>query len=206
MGAGMGTNITISIGGLADVQVMLQLAQVTIDRDWPLLWKGWMRPTPTPRLNIPIVDREFTLEDSLRAAFANSGRNAYATAWAGYNNEPRYARMKAKAGGGSRILIWEGSKNPMSSAFFAGDPDHEEWVRGKEMGYGATGRKGAIAARLSEGGFFQPWDKTSATPARPIGRINGAVALAVAKGMQRILNGRLDRASYARARSSAAVQ
>jgi phage gpG-like protein len=193
-------NLKIGIAGAKLLPKTLQLMDKTIREDWTLLWNGFIRPTPVPGLSTVVVDRRFTLEGSTEDAFENSGVNAYAGAWTAYGSEPRYAKMKEKRGGGSKVLVWTGSKNPLRSAFRAGDSDHTEVVRGKSMLWGAKGRKGGIAARLAEGGFYQAWDKTSATPARPIIRITEQTAFEVARGMQRILRGRLGREGFRRAR------
>ena len=193
-------NIQIEIPGLKNVSKMLQLADVTISKDWALVWKGFIRPTPCPGISANVVDPRFTLEDSTQEAFDNSGANVYAGAWAGYGAEPKYSKMKSKAGGGTSILVWQGSADPLRDAFRKGKGDHIEGVSGLSMFWGAKGRKGGIAARLSQGGFYQPWDKTSNTPARPVIRLNESAALEVARGMQRVLRGRLGRAGFAAAR------
>lgn len=195
-------NIKIEIPGLKNVSNLLQMVDVTISNDWALVWKGFIRPTPCPGLSTAIVDPRFTLEDSTQEAFDNSGANVYAGAWAGYGAEPRYAKMKAKRGGGTSILVWQGSQDPLRNAFIKGQAGHVEGVNGRTMFWGARGRKGGIAARLSEGGFYQPWDKTSNTPARPVIRLTEATALEVARGMQRVLRGRLGRSGFAAARRS----
>lgn len=193
-------NIQITIPGLKNVSNLLQIADVTISNDWALVWKGFIRPTPCPGIAANVVDPRFTLEDSTAEAFDNSGVNAYAGSWAGYGAEPRYSKMKAKRGGGTSILVWQGSKDPLRDAFRKGQGDHVEGVNGRSMFWGARGRKGGIAARLSAGGFYQPWDKTSNTPARPVIRLTEATALEVARGMQRVLRGRLGRQGFAAAR------
>ena len=193
-------NIQITIPGLKNVSNLLQIADVTISNDWALVWKGFIRPTPCPGIAANVVDPRFTLEDSTQEAFDNSGSNAYAGPWAGYGAEPRYSKMKAKAGGGTSILVWQGSQDPLRDAFKKGQRDHVEGVSGRSMFWGAKGRKGGIAARLSEGGFYQPWDKTANTPARPVIRLTEATALEVARGMQRVLRGRLGREGFAAAR------
>jgi hypothetical protein len=175
---------------------------VTLQRDWQLLWTGFIRPTPTPGLSTTVVDRRYTLEVSTEQAFDNSGSNVYAGPWEGYGSEPRYAAVKAKAGGGTSVLVWQGSKNPLRRAFLPGHPDHVEEVAGKRMVWGARGDKGAIAARLAVGGFYQPWDKTTSTPARPVIRLTEQAATEVARGMQRILRGRLGRDGFRAARRS----
>ncbi len=193
-------NLKIGIAGAKSLPKALQLIDKTIREDWKLVWAGFIRPTPVPGLSVVVVDRQFTLEGSTEDAFENSGANAYAGTWTAYGSEPRYAKMKERRGGGSKVLVWQGSKNPLRSAFRAKDADHTEVVRVKSMLWGAKGRKGAIAARLAEGGFWQPWDKTSATPARPIIRLTEQTAFEVARGMQRILRGRLGREGFRKAR------
>jgi len=193
-------NIQITIPGLKNVSNLLQIADVTISNDWALVWKGFIRPTPCPGIGASVVDPRFTLENSTQEAFDNSGSNAYAGAWAGYGAEPKYSKMKSKAGGGTSILVWQGSADPLRDAFRKGQAGHVEGVSGRSMFWGARGRKGGIAARLSQGGFYQPWDKTSNTPARPVIRLTEATALEVARGMQRVLRGRLGRAGFAAAR------
>ena len=195
-------NIQITIPGLKNVSNLLQMVDVTISNDWALVWEGFIRPTPCPGLSTAIVDPRFTLEDSTQEAFDNSGVNIYAGAWAGYGAEPKYSKMKAKRGGGTSILVWQGSQDPLRNAFIKGQAGHVEGVNGRTMFWGARGRKGGIAARLSEGGFYQPWDKTSNTPARPVIRLTEATALEVARGMQRVLRGRLGRSGFAAARRS----
>lgn len=193
-------NISIKIPGAAALPRLLQLVDVTIKEDWELLWKGFIRRTPVPGMSTVVVERKWTLEGSTKDAFDNSGKNAYAEAWPGYDNEPKYAYVKQKLGGGTGILVWEKSKNPLRKAFMSGHPDHVEEVAEKRMIWGAKGKKGAIAARLSEGGFFQPWDKTTNIPARPIVRLSEDAGKEVARGMQRILRGRLGREGFRAAR------
>ena len=194
------TNVQIRIAGSKSLPLVLQLVDKTIRSDWELLWRGFIRPTPVPGMSTVVLERRFTLEGSTEDAFENSGANAYSGTWTAYGSEPRYARVKEKVGGGTKVLVWQGSKNPLRSAFKERDPDHFEVVRGKSMLWGAKGRKGAIAARLAEGGFYQPWDKTTATPARPIIRVTEQTAFEIARGMQRILRGRLGREGFRKAR------
>lgn len=194
------SNIKIKIPGSKTLPLMLQVMDQTIRSDWNLLWKGFIRQTPVPGLSVNVVDKRFTIEGSTEDAFDNSGANAYAGTWSAYGSEPRYAKMKERQGGGTSVLVWKGSKNPLRGAFRLGHPDHVEAVRGRGMIWGAKGEKGAIAARLAEGGFYQPWDKTTATPARPIIRVTEQMGLEVARGMQRILRGRLGREGFRAAR------
>ena len=194
-------NVQIKIAGLKTLPKVLQLMDKTIREDWSLLWTGFIRPTTVPGLSVTVMEQRFTLEGSTEDAFNNSGANAYADTWSAYGSEPKYAAHKQKRGGGSQVLVWSGSKNPLRSAFRAGDSDHTEEVRGKTMRWGARGKKGKIAVKLAEGGFWQPWDKTSSTPARPIIRLTDKTAFEVARGMQRILRGRLGREGFRSARS-----
>ncbi len=193
-------NVQIKISGSKSLPLVLQLIDKTIREDWQLLWQGFIRPTRVPGMSTNVLEKRFTLEGSTADAFENSGANAYSGTWTAYGSEPRYARIKEKVGGGTKVLVWQGSKNPLRNAFTLKDADHFEIVRGKSMLWGAKGRKGDIAARLAEGGFWQPWDKTSATPKRPIIRITDQTAFEVARGIQRILRGRLGREGFRRAR------
>ena len=196
----MTPNLRIKIGGLKAVSTTLQLIDRSIVEDWTMLWRGFIRPTKAPGMVGLVIRREYTLEGSTEMAFDHSGRNAYFGEWPGYEGEERYARVKAKYGGGTSILVWQGAKNPLRKAFTLGHPDHQEFVRGKSMRWGAKGEKGGIAARLAEGGFYQPWDRITVNKQRKIVRLNEAVALQVIKGMQTILRGRLGREGFRAAR------
>ncbi len=193
-------NLQVRIGGLQQVSATLQLLDVAMRDDWELLWKGWIRPTKAPGMAGLVIREQYTLEGSTESAFDHSGRNAFFGGWSEYQNEPRYARAKERHGGGTSVLVWQGSKNPLRKAFLRGHSDHLELVRGQSMVWGAKGEKGAIAQRLAQGGFYQPWDKTSNTPPRPVIRLNEKAALEVLRGMQTILRGRLGREGFKAAR------
>lgn len=196
----------VHIDGLTGVSDMLQLADVTIKEDWNLVWKGFIRQTPIPKSTQNVMDREYTLEGSTQDAFDASGKNAYSEPWDGYGNEPKYAAMKARKTGSLSVLVWVGSKNPLRAAFLKGHKDHVESVRNATMKWGVKGVKGEIAKRLAQGGFWQPWDKTRNTPARPAIRATEATAINVCKGMQRVLLARLGSDAYRAARASAPRQ
>lgn len=193
-------NLHVSIAGLQQVSTTLQLLDVSIRDDWELLWKGWIRATKAPGMPGVVIREQYTLEGSTQFAFDHSGRNAFFGGWSEYQTEPRYARAKERHGGGTSVLVWQGSKNPLRRAFLRGHSDHLELVRGQSMAWGAKGEKGAIAQRLAQGGFYQPWDRTSATPPRPVIRLNEKAALEVLRGMQTIIRGRLGRQGFQGAR------
>jgi len=185
---------------------MLQIADVTLREDWDILWRGFIRSTPVPGGTQEVVAARMTLEGSTQEAFDQSGKNAYSEPWAGYANEPRYEAMKRRVTGATSVLVWVGAKDPLRAAFLRGHRDHVETVQNGQFRWGVRGVKGTIAARLAQGGFWQPWDKTSATPPRPAIRLTEATAIQACKGMQRILLARLGSAAYRAARAQAPRQ
>jgi hypothetical protein len=186
---------------MPELQLVLQLVAKTLKSDWELLWQGFIRKTKAPGMSGLVIRERYTLEGSTKDAFDNSGANAYSGPWPGYDGEPKYAKMKNSAKGGNSVLVWEGSKDPLRNAFEKkGHPNHTEKVTPKGMTWGAVGDKGKIAARLADGGFYQPWDKKTINKKRPAIRVTEETAKEVARGMQTILRGRLGRTGFANAR------
>ena len=194
--------IKIKINGVTSLPKVIGLIDKTLDEDWAILWQAFMRPTKAPGMKDYAIRKQFTLEGSTQQAFDNSGRNVYFDVWTAYPDEPRYQRVKEKVGGGTNVLVWQGSKNPLRAAFIKGHEDHVMKINKKTMRWGAGGRKGEIAAKLATGGFYQPWDKITVSTKRPIIRINEAMAIEVCKGMQSVLRGRLGIQGYRAARSN----
>ncbi len=175
--------LTIDVEGMPELTTVLSLVAEAFD-EWQLLWEAFIRPTRGPG-GKPIIPAEYTLEGSVRAAFASGGRSKYSSSpWADYSNEPVYAQMKLEQGGGTRILIWDGSRRPLVDTFLnKGDSDHIEEVTKQGFVWGSSR---PYAQRLHEGGFFQPWDDIE-PPARPIIRLTSEAGVQLGKGVQRLV-------------------
>lgn len=193
--------VTISVGGVEALKRTIGILDVTIAGDWDTVWRGSVTPTPCPGLSAQVVDSTKTLAVATQEAFDRGGPSALSPGrvWTGYSKEPRYARHKSKRGGGNRVLVWTGSKKPLRDTFRLGNPDNIFAVSGMSMRFGTTRY---YAARLQSGGFFQPWDKTDDTPARVMLEVTDTFAREVARGMQRVMRGRLGRAGFAKARAN----
>lgn len=170
--------------------------------DMTPIWEGFIRPVMLSELQIrgapdmygtaqrslgavPLVEPRYTLEGSVAEAFDRGGRNAYRSrAWAGYESEPIYAAYKMSAGGGTRILLWDGSSDPLVETFLdARHVDHVEVTDAERMSWGSSRD---YASDLHEGGFYQPWDRTY--PAgRPIIPPAQPAGFRLAKGVQRMI-------------------
>lgn len=191
--------VTVSVGGLPALKRTIGILDVTLSSDWEVVWRGSVTPTPCPGLAAKVVDTPKTLAVATQEAFDRGGASALAPArvWTGYGNEPKYAAHKRRRGGGESVLVWAGSKTPLRDTFKIGNPDNIFEASGVRMRYGT---RRYYAARLQAGGFFQPWDKTTDTPARVMLEVTEIYGREVARGMQRVLRGRLGREGFTRAR------
>lgn len=189
--ATMGHALSIDVQGIPELQRTIGIVRSCFT-DWELLWAGFIRPTRAPGGAGFIVDEPFTLEGSVRDAFEKSGVSAYSSSpWEGYGNEPNYAAYKLARGGGTDILVWMGSRSPLSDTFTQkGNRDHVERVSARDFEWGS---RRWYARRLNDGGFHQPWDDVRPGP-RPIIKLSSRAGFHLAKGAQRIIVGRLKEA------------
>lgn len=128
--------------------------------------------------------------DTLAAdAFANEGKNALQGAWTRYAGEPRYKAMKDRQGGGDRVGIWSGSKNPLDRTFRRGDPEHVDEVNDRGLDKGSDRW---YAGTFHAGGVRTPWGEMQPSrPAYPRGRSFRAWGLEVARAFQRAMVGKI---------------
>lgn len=190
--------VTIRTTGLGELRKTLQLVDVTIAKDWDTVFRGAVTPTPCPGLSAKVVDAPKTLEVAIQESFDRGGPSALQSdVWADLSREPKYAAHKARRGGGSNMLVWAGSKRPLRDSFKVGNPRNVFRVSGLSMMYGTIV---TYAARLQAGGFWQPWDETDNIEARVMLQATETWATEVARGMQRVLRGRLGQEAFAAAR------
>lgn len=193
--------IEIDLEGTSEAVQYIGLVSGALS-DMTPIWEGLIRPVMLSQLKIrgapdlygiaqqslgavPLVEPRYTLEGSVAEAFANGGRNAYRSrAWRGYDAEPIYAAYKLEAGGGTRILLWDGSGDPLIDTFL--DANHEDHVEITEPERMSWGSSRDYAADLHEGGFWQPWDKMR-PDARPILPPAQPAGFRLAKGVQRMV-------------------
>ena len=141
-----------------------------------------------PRAGRPkkrLVDKKKSLAGATKEAFRTGGRNPYQGAWTGYANEPAYANMKQREGGGSKVGTWDGSQNPLSETFEAGHSENiASWGEG-EFEYGS---KRAYAKDFHEGGaHYLAHLGDGPRPPRPILPRANKLAPEIARAFQRHL-------------------
>lgn len=186
----MGKMLEVNVAGFPELSTTIGLIDVTLTEDWDLLWRGLIRSTRAPgRVGTVMAKDDYTLDAIMRDSFEQGGVNVFNTnAWARYWAEPKYEAAKKKHGGGDKVLVWAGSQDPLKDTFKKGHKEHIEAVDADGFRYGTRRR---YAGRLHLGGFYQPWDKTSNTPARPLFTPTKDHGFQIAKGMQRIIVGRI---------------
>lgn len=194
-----GQLVTVTVGGIPALRKTIGILDVTLSSDWETVWRGSVTPTPCPGLAAKVVDDPKTLAVATQEAFDRGGPSALSPGrvWTGYGREPKYAAHKLRRGGGSDVLVWAGSKRPLRDTFKLGNPGNIFDLSGMRMRYGTTRY---YAARLQAGGFFQPWDHIDDTPARVMLEVTEIFGREVARGMQRVMRGRLGREGFAHAR------
>lgn len=188
--------VGLTFVGLDGVERMLGVvAQAFDDAAVKLALQGVIRETPCPGLNVPVVDKKYTLEQHARDLFANEGTSEYSNRkWTRYGNEPRYEAYKTGRRAGSKVGTWEGSRNPLERTLTdRNDPEHIESVYAGAGGFRMEwGSARHYARTFDEGGPVQRWDNVP-QPARALRPVDSAeLAFRAAKGMQRVLVGRLN--------------
>jgi len=176
--------IDLKLTGVETVNQILSVADKFFGNQ-ELLWQAVVRETRLPNGSGPIIPNRYTLEGSVQEAFERGGANTYGGAWLGLWREPNYRAYKDRKGGGSRMLIWDGSRDPMFASFLdRRHPEHIEEVTSTGVRWGSSMTR---ASRLSAGGFTQRWDRGVVVPARPIVRFGSKGAAQLAKGGARLL-------------------
>mgnify|MGYP000956368188 CR=1 FL=1 len=176
--------LELRIDGISETSVVLGVAADSL-KDQIRLYQAMIRPMKRPDGRGWVIDPQYTFEGATRRKFEQGGRNTYdPNPWEAYANEPRYAKMKAHYGGGSRVLIWEGAKDPLFETLL--NPDHPEHIEAVKVGFFQFGTRRWYARRLHLGGFWQPWDKVF-PKARPILRLSQRAGVEFARGAQRLI-------------------
>jgi hypothetical protein len=206
----MGSALTMRVRGMEQLTRTIGLMENAV-RDPSPIFRAILRPYKPPGFPRVIVRRGYSFTEIVEQKFAREGRSLIDGAvWVDYANEPRYAAMKKRQGGGEQIGIWEGSKSPLDQTFGLTPYNRDAvWsaqpgpipeapgvgsrmaartgVEGVEQ-YGPWGfRFGSLryyASTFDSGGVMQPWDKVP-QPARPVLVVNERVALELARGFQR---------------------
>jgi len=175
----MADTFEIDIPELKGLQKLVANAAKTFV-DLTPLWNAFIRPDGSG-----LIPDEFTLEQSVRDAFANNGTSAYSSAhWVGYGSEPRYAAFKRAVGAGNRPLIWDGAPSPLMQTYLDKEnSEHIEEVTKKGFKWGSSR---SYAGLVSSGGGVQKWDNVT-IPARPIVQVNKKAAQVLAKGLGRLV-------------------
>ena len=181
--------------GLDGVERMIGIVASVFDEDaHRLVMNGMIRETDCPGLNVPVVDKPQTMEQHWIDQFETEGKSAYnAEPWTRYGNEPKYERYKLALDAGNKVGTWDGSAFPLEETLtWRESADHIERIEVTSTGARfEVGSARHYARDFSDGGRMQRWDGVL-TPARTLRPVNTDKGnLAMAKGYQRVLVGRL---------------